>query len=323
MNKHGVVPALIALFAVSVPCAGFAQQAEKMFRIGWLTSQPPAAPGTAYRGGPYVQRMKELGYVEGKHYEFVLALGNGDVGKLPALAEELVRAKVDLILAGGDVAGDSVRDRNIPVVVTSCQPFEKISKLARDGMNLTGITCMTSELAPKRLEMFKQVVPRARRLAVLYSPHLRYAGLETLHEQAKTFGLVLDMVPVPDAAALEGALASIARNRPDGITHQPSYVLNFEFKRIAEFALKEKLPLVGPFRELVAAGGLLAYGSAGPELAQTAADQTDRILKGGKAREMPVEQAKRIVLTINLKTAKALGITIPHALLVRADEVIQ
>ena len=159
---------------------------------------------------------------------------------------------------------------------------------------------------------------------MLYSPHLRYAGLETLHEQAKAFGLVLDMdTPCPTLPRWKGALTSIARNRPDGITHQPSYVLNFEFKRIAEFALKEKLPLVGPFRELVTAGGLLAYGAAGPELAHTAADQTDRILKGGKAREMPVEQAKRIVLTINLKTAKALGITIPHALLVRADEVIQ
>lgn len=150
MNARNALIVLGVFLLGAGPLTANAQQPAKMFRIGWLWSQYPAAPGTAYRGGPFVKRLSELGYVEGKHYEFVLALGNGDTGKLPALAEELVRAKVDLIVAGGDVAADAVRDRNIPVVVTSCQPFEKVSKLVRDGMNLTGITCMTSELAPKR-----------------------------------------------------------------------------------------------------------------------------------------------------------------------------
>jgi putative ABC transport system substrate-binding protein len=294
-----------------------------MFRIGWLSSQPPAPPGTAYRGGPYVQRLSELGYIEGKHFEFVVRLGNGDPGKLPALAEELVRAGVDVIVAAGDKAADAVRDQRIPVVATTCQPFEAITKLVRDGRNLTGITCMTSELAPKRLEFFRQALPRARRLALLHNPNESYGGLEIFIEQAKVFGIVLEPVPVPDAAALEGALASIARSRPDGITHQPSQVLARAFQRMAEFALKEKLPMIGPFSELAKFGGLMTYGAAGPELPHTAAEQTDRILRGGKPREMPVEQAKRIHLTINLKTAKALGLTIPQSLLIRADEVIQ
>lgn len=323
MKGSGTVLALIAFGAAVLPFAGFAQQPEKMFRIGWLSSQPPAPPGTAYRGGPYVQRMSELGYIEGKHYEFVVRLGNGDTGKLPALAAELVREKVDLIVATGDQAADAVRDQRIPVVATTCQPFKAITQLVHEGRNLTGITCMTTELAPKRFELFKQAVPRARRLAVLHTPSQRYGGLEILHEQARAFGLVLEPVEVADAAALEGALASIARNRPDGITHQPSQVLARDFQRIAEFALKEKLPMIGPFSELARFGGLMSYGAAGPELPHTAADQTARILKGSKAREMPVEQAKRIVLTINLKTARALGITIPQLLLVRADEVIQ
>ena len=323
MKLRDTVLALIAFCAAAAPFAGFAQQPEKMFRIGWLSSQPPATPGTAYRGGAFVKRLSELGYIEGKHYEFVVRLGNGDTGKLPALADELVRAKVDVIVASGDLAADAVRDKRIPVVATTCQPFEAVSKLARDGLNLTGITCMTMELAPKRFELFKQVVPRARRLAVLHTPNQRYGGLEILHEQAKVFGLVLEPIAVPDAAALEGALASIARNRPDGITHQPSQVLAREFQRMADFALKEKLPMVGPFSELAKFGGLITYGAAGPELPNTAADQTARIFKGAMAREMPIEQARNIVLTINLKTAKALGITIPQSLLVRADEVIQ
>lgn len=132
---------IVAAALLTLPAAAEAQQAARMFRIGWLSSQPPAPPGTAYRGGPYVKRMSELGYIEGKHYEFVVRLGNGDIGKLPALAADLARENVDLIVATGDQAADAVRDQRIPVVATTCQPIAAITQLVREGRNLTGITC--------------------------------------------------------------------------------------------------------------------------------------------------------------------------------------
>ena len=323
MNRRDAMTSILVFLLGVVSFASEAQQPEKMFRIGWLSSSLPAAPGLAYRGGPFVQRMAELGYIEGKHYEFVVRIASGDIEKLPALADELVLAKVDLIIAAGDRAAQSVRDRNIPVVATTCQPFEVITKLATDGRNLTGITCMTSELGAKRLGFFKEAVPRARRMAVLYNPNESYGAVEPLRAPAKALGMVLKLAPARNTAELIDTLASIARTRPDGIVMQASPVLAHDYQRIADFALKEKLPTVNPFNELPKLGGLMSYGAAGPELPHTAAEQTVRILKGAKAREMPVEQARRIHLTINLKTARAIGVKIPQSLLVRADELIQ
>ena len=323
MNRRDAIISLVVSVLGAFSLAAQAQQPSKVFKIGWLSSAPPAAPGTAYRGGPFVKRLAELGYVEGKNFEFVVRMADGDIERLPALAQELVVAKVDVIIASGDRAAISVRDPNIPVVATTCQPFETITKLATDGRNLTGITCMTTELGAKRLEFLKEAVPRARRLAVLYNPNESYGALDPLRPHAKALGMEIEPAPARNTTELISTLTSIARKRPDAIAMQASPVLARDYQRIADFALKEKLPMVNPFNELPKLGGLMSYGAAGPELPHRAAEMTDKILKGGKAREMPVEQATRIHLTINLKTAKAIGITIPHALLVRADELIQ
>ena len=211
----------------------------------------------------------------------------------------------------------------IPIVAITCEPFPLVEALARHGRNLTGVTCMTPETVPKRLELFKEAVPRATRVAFLYNPIDGGDGLETARATATALKLQLIPVPLQTVADFEPALETVRREHADGLFIHPDTLIGPRRPRIAEFALQHHLPAVDPFREFPAAGGLMSYGSSLPDLCRRAAELADRLVKGAKVAELPIEQASRFYLIINAKTARALGVTIPPSLLLRADQVIE
>ena len=301
------------------PCATEAQQAGKLFRIGALYVP------TAGKALNIIGRLGELGYVEGRDYSIEYRYADGNYDRLPELAADLVRARVDVIFASGNRAAQVVLDAtdSIPVVSVSCDAFTLVTSLTRHGRNLTGVTCMRIELTEKRLEIFKETVPKATRVAVLYNPVEGPEGLQFTEAAARRLNVALVPVPVLSTKDFETALDSVRQQRPDALFVNPDAVLFSRHQQIAEFALKHRLPAINPFREFVAAGGLMSYGSSSRDLARRATELIDKIFKGAKPSDLPVEQATRFYLVINMKTAKALGLTIPPSVLLRADEVIE
>jgi putative ABC transport system substrate-binding protein len=245
---------------------------------------------------------------------------------MPALATELVRAPVDVLFTMGTRAARIVAEavRTTPLVVYSCDPFEHVTRLARPGGNLTGVTCMTTELSPKRLELLKKAIPGVSRVAFLHDPEAAPNAFKMTQEAAPGLGITLQAHDV-GAEDLPEELAAVASEHPDAMFVYPDVVLS-SYPRpqfLADFAIKAKLPTIHAFRFFVDAGGLMSYGAAQAEIYAMAAEQVVQILKGTKPSELPLRQATRFELVINNKTAKALGITIPPSLLALADEVIE
>ncbi len=310
---------VFALALLAAPLAADAQQTGEPFKIGALYVH---AAGKAVN---VIGRLGELGYVEGRDYVIEYRYADGNYDRLPELAADLVRARVDVIFASGNTAAQVVlrATDSIPVVSVSCDAFTLVSSLARHGRNLCGVTCMRIELTEKRLELFKETVPKATRLAVLYNPIEGPEGLGFTEAAARRLDFALLPVPVRSITEFEPALDALRQQRPDGLFVNPDAIILSRQQQIAEFALQHRLPAMNPFREFVAVGGLMSYGSNSRDLARRAAELIDRLLKGAKPSELPVEQATRFYLVVNLKTAKALGVTIPSSILVRADEVIE
>jgi ABC-type uncharacterized transport system substrate-binding protein len=304
-----------------------AQQQAKSARVGILGF---GAPLSATRIEALRAGLRDLGYVEGKN--LVIEFGwPGTAEQLPEAAAELARMKVDIILAPGSTETEPARraTSTIPIVfVAHADPvgLGHVSSLARPGGNVTGLAAMTPEITPKRMEILKATVPRATRFGALWdttAPSYR-PFLQAAEEARGKLGVQLLTVSVSSVADCEGAFARMAQGRVDAVlVHSSSLTVRENPQRLAELALKHRLPTMFLLRENVMAGGLMSYGPDLIDLWRRGAVYIGKILKGAKPAELPVEQASKFQLVINLKTARALGLTIPPSLLARADQIIE
>jgi putative ABC transport system substrate-binding protein len=321
--------AVMAGGLLAAPRAAQAQVAGKVYRIGLLDYSAPDPARQAWWNA-FRQRMRELGYVEGQNIRFEQRWAEGEVDRLPKLAAELVGLKVDLIVTGGTNSAVAAKraTSNIPIVTaTLADPVATgvAASLGQPGSNLTGMTTISSDLAGKRLDLLRTVAPRASRIAIVWDERNLGSRLavEGTEAAAKTTGLTIHSVPVRNPAGLEAAFTTMVRSRAGALIIVQGPMFFSHRKRLAELAVKHRLPTVMGSREYVEAGGLVGYGPDELDLFQRAAMFVDKILKGAKPADLPMEQPTKFELIINLKTAKALGLTIPQSLLVRADEVIQ
>jgi ABC-type uncharacterized transport system substrate-binding protein len=314
--------------AAAWPHAARAQQPAKVARIGHLDLGPASARASrveALRAG-----LRDLGYVEGK--DIVIEFRWAEtVEQLPELAAELVRMNVDVIFAPSStmVEPASRATKTIPIVFSNhADPIGlgHVASLPRPGGNITGLSELTTELNAKAFEILKEAVPQATRVGVLWNPTTpsQVPGLQSVKAAGEKLGLALDMVSAATAEDFDAALASVARESVGGLFVVPSPLTLMQRARLVELALKHRLPtMFVSSRENVEAGGLMSYGADRNDLVRRAALYIDKILKGAKPADLPVEQPTKFQLVINLKTAKALDIEIPPTLLARADEVIE
>ncbi len=315
---------ILALGILLAPLAADAQQAAKVWRIGILANVP-GPHWDAFRQG-----LRQLGYVEGQNIALENRWGEGRFDRLPALVGELVRLRVDLIVTAGTPAARAAKEATttIPIVaVTVGDPVGTglVASLARPGGNLTGLSDITVDLSAKRLEFLKEVVPTAFRIAVLWNPAHPTNPLQLRETQvaAHALGMTLQSLEVRGSDELERTFAAMRREHAGALVVLADPVMLLHRGRLADLAAKNRLPTMYPFREYVDAGGLMSYGPSFSDLFRRAATLVDKILKGAKPADLPVEQPTKFELVINLKTAKALGLTIPQSVLIRADEVIQ
>jgi ABC-type uncharacterized transport system substrate-binding protein len=322
MNRRAFVIGLGVVLAA--PLAAEAQQAGKMPRIGVLANGSAATspPVEAFRSG-----LRDFGHVEGQNIAVEVRWAEGRFERMPELAAELVRWNPDVLVTAGPYGLQAARraTTTIPIVMIACDPAEAmVERIARPSGHITGVTCMSSDLTPKRLQLLKEAVPSIERVAVLYNPFDPNKADEVRQMQApaRTLGVTLQAVEATDAGALDGAVATALRERADALFVLPDPVTLQERRRIADLAAKHRLPAIYGFKEFVSAGGLMSYGTMQTDLYRRAAAHVDKILRGARPADVPVEQATRFELVINLKTANALGLTIPRSLLLRADQVI-
>jgi ABC-type uncharacterized transport system substrate-binding protein len=310
---------------LAAPLAAEAQRAGKVVTIGILAIEP-FPPIDSFR-----QRLQELGYIEGKNVSFESRYAEGRNQRFRELAEELVATRVDVILTWGTPALLAAKQatKTIPIVMGAIgDPIASgaVSSLARPGGNVTGLSSQASELEGKRLELLKELVPNLSHIAVLVNPTNRaYTTPALQHARlvAETLKVTLGVHEAYDAATLDTELDSLNRERPRALLVFADQFMVNQRRRLAQFALKNALPSAYAFKEHADAGGLLVYATNYHDLFRRAANYVDKILKGAKPGDLPIEQPTKFELVINLKTAKALGLTIPQSLLQRADEVIQ
>jgi putative tryptophan/tyrosine transport system substrate-binding protein len=315
-----------ALLAVAVTVE--AQQPKKVSRLGYLSSYDPATDSARSEGVRLA--LRELGYIEGQNIAIEYRYAEGKVD--PELAAELVRLKVDIIVVAGGtgiIRAAKNATKTIPIVMTGggSDPVEAglVESLARPGGNVTGIALLNRELGGKRLELLKEAVTKLVRVAVLYDPANSNDIVEVkevLPGPARTLGLTIRSWEARAADDFDRVFAALNKQRPDGLYTTGSPLLGANRKRIADFALKSRLPSVGN-RGYVEAGGLISYGPDSADNYRRVAYYVDRILKGAKPAELPVEQPTKFEFVINLKTAKQNGLTIPQKVLARADRVIK
>ena len=213
--------------------------------------------------------------------------------------------------------------KRTPLVIYSCDPFEHVTKLARPGSNVTGTTCMTTELSPKRLELLKELLPGARRVVFFGDPEDAPEGWRLTREAAQKLGIAIQSVPYNDRNRISEALKEIAKAKPDAVFVYPDVILGPEARKLAQFWLEHSLPSMNAFPCYAEAGGLMSYGAVTAEVSAMMGAQVAKILDGARPSDVPVQRATQFHLVINLKTAKALGVTVPQSLLVRADRVIE
>jgi ABC-type uncharacterized transport system substrate-binding protein len=326
MRKKVIGFALSAiLLALCLPAS--AQQPTKGPRIGYLTADSRSARADV-RAAAFRQGLRELGYVEGKNLVIEWRSAEGKLDRLPALAAELVRLKVDIIVTGGPTATRPVKEATttIPIVMTQdSDPVGNgfIASLARPGGNITGLSNLAQEISGKRLELLKEIVPKLSRVAVL-GMSTNPGNSQSLRETelaAGAFGVQLQYSDIRDPKDIEAALRAASKGRADAVL-----VLNFPgtiSRVIPDLVVKNRLPAIYYNSTIVDNGGLMSYGASITDLDRRAATYVDKILKGAKPADLPVEQPKKFEFIINLKAAKQIGLTIPPNVLVRADKVIR
>jgi putative ABC transport system substrate-binding protein len=327
---RGRVALLLAVGLLAAPLAAEAQEykAGKTARIGRLS--PLSAEADVPNLLAFRKGLRDLGWVEGRDFAIEARFADGKAERLPELAAQLVRERVDIILVGSTQGALAAKraSSTIPIVmVTTGDPAGGglIASLARPGANVTGVTALGQALSVKRLELLKEAVPRVSRVAVLTNPTSPYTGpfLRERESAARTLAIQLQVLEVQDPTEFEQAFAAMAGERAEALTVLTDVMFISHRRRIVELAAKRRLPAMYGEREFVAAGGLMFYGASLVDMYNRAGVYVDKILKGARPGDLPVEQPTKYDLVINLKTAKALGLTIPPSLLLRADQIIE
>lgn len=328
MNRKIFVCLLTIVLLSNAPLV-LAQQSKKIYRIGFLSQVSPELYSHLYTA--FLQGLRDIGYVEGQNIAIEARWAEGKTERLPELASELVRLKPDLIVStGGTVTALAAKKATatIPVVFTAGGDLVKvglIASLARPGGNLTGLSILTTELSVKRLELLKETFPKVRRVAVLGNPvnPVFTIQLGEVQAAAKPLALQLQILEARDPKDFEPAFSAMAEKGAGALLVLSDAVLNAHRERIANFAMKSRLPAIYEFKEFVEAGGLMSYGTNIVDVYRRVGKYVDKILKGAKPGELPVEQPLNFEFFINLKTAKQIGVTIPPNVLARADKVIK
>jgi len=325
--------ALLGSAAVTWPLAVSAQQPAKVGRIGYLITSSFESPAARATLSAFQQGLREHGYVEGKDILIEYRAADGKIERFPHLAIELARLNVDLILAPNTPAARAVQQATttIPVVVPAMgDPVGDglVASLARPGRNITGLTFLGPELAPKRLDLLKQALPKASRVAALWHPgasgeRTTTEMLKATEAAARTLAIELQLVEVGGTDEFDRAFSEMTRNRADAFIQFASAMLFNERRRIVDLATKHRLPSMFGAREFVELGGLMAYGASINDLFRRCATDVDKILKGAKPADLPVEQPTKFELVVNLTTARELGLTIPREFLLLADEIVE
>ena len=327
-----IAAALLSTLIIAGSAAN-AQQGGKIPRIGLIWASTPLA---TWQASPvsqgFLKGLHDLGYEEGRNIIIEFRSAEGHWERLPQIADELVGLKVDVLVpavCGAPLNAARQATSTIPIVVAACNDdlveTGIVASLAHPGGNVTGLTKLSPELAAKRLELLKEMVPWVSRVAVLWDPDYAdvTADWRELRTTASAKSVTLGPVEVRDRADLDRAFATMVRQRAEAvITFSDTMTYNYS-AQVAELALRNKLPLMSPFREIPEAGGLMSYGPSIPDMFRRAASYVDKILKGSKPADLPVEQPTKFEFVLNLKTAKALGLTVPLTLQARADEVIE
>jgi putative ABC transport system substrate-binding protein len=328
--KGGAMKNVLGFLAIVVPlvaCAAMAeaQQPKKVPRLGYLgLIENPDLDGGFRKG------LRELGYVKGQNINVEYRYAGGKVDQLAGLVAEMVNLRVDVIVASGTQSIEAAKKatKTVPIVFpVTPDPVESgfVASFARPGGNITGLSTLNPEVGGKRLELFKEVIPGISRVAVLWNPTNpgSAVNLKETDAAARSLGLKLQPLEVRSPEGFDEAFRAAKREHAGGLTMIPDAMLRAQQKRIHDFATKNRLPTVFHSSEFVLAGGLMSYGAHLPDLYRRAATYVDKILKGTKPADLPVEQPTKFELIMNLKTAKQIGLTIPPNVLVRADKVIK
>jgi len=327
-TRRAILAALLGGL-IAVPPAALAQQPGKLWRIGLLSfGTSDAASETRWKA--LRDRLRELGYVEGQNVAFETRWAEGQLGRLGSLVSELIAAKVDILVTAGTESAVAARKATaaIPIVMaTGADPVVMglAASLAKPGGNVTGVISLIGPLTAKRIELLRQLIPRASRFALLRDPDNRGSevSVRAAERAVKSLGITLHAFPARNSAEIGAAFPAMKRARVDAVILGENTAYTADRERIADLAIKQRLPMMVPAKEYAQAGALVSYATDYPDLYRRAAAYVDKILKGAKPGDLPIEQPTTFELVINLKTAKALGVTVPPALLQRADEVIQ
>jgi putative ABC transport system substrate-binding protein len=326
IKKAGVLSLLFVVVLLAVAVIAEAQPQTKVFKIGWLSARAASNSGQEV----IVRMLRDLGYVEGKNIAFEYRYANNKLDRFPALADELVRLKVDVLLTPGTPGALALKNatKTIPILfldVTDPVAAGLVDSLARPGGNITGFSSIEAVLAGKRLELLKETVPRISRVAVLWNPHDPSSAQQWKESQlaARELGLQLHSMGVSSADQFESAFKEANQVRSSALFVVSSALAFSNQNRIADLAIKNRLPAIYTRGDFADSGGLISYGSDQAERLRRVAAMVDKILKGTKPADIPVEQPTKFELIINLKAAKQIGLTIPPNVLARADKVIR
>ena len=328
MKKAVLLRILVVVVLLALAVNAQAQQPKKVPWIGvlWLYSPTIASPfAEAFRQG-----LRGLGYVEGQNIDLEERWAEGRFDRLPSLAAELVRLNIDIIVTASTPAAQGAQQatKSIPIVLTLVSdPVESglVGSLARPGGNVTGLSLMHPDLTGKRLELLKEVIPKLSRVAVLSNPANPSIPplLRETEAAARALSIQLQVFEVRNPTELDSAFSAMTRDRAGALVVLPDGTFQNERRRIAALAVKGRLPAMYAWKEAVDEGGLMAYGASVPDIFRRAATYVDKILKGAKPADLPVEQPTKFEFIINLKAAKQIGLTIPPNVLARADKVIK
>jgi putative ABC transport system substrate-binding protein len=331
MNQRRKLLAALGLCALAAPLSAFAQQPGKVRRIGFLAARlrsTASSPDVYYDA--FVQGMRELGYVEGKNLVIEWRYAEQKYERLPALAAELVRLNVEVIVTHGSPATQAAQRASASIPIVTAAVIDPVgsgfaASLARPGGNITGLSLITIDASPKQMELLKLMLPALSRVAVLVdSGNSGHPGiLKSLQAAARQVGAKVLPVDARSPEEIERGFAAVKRDRADAVIILVDSFFVGQRRQVAEHAARNRLPSMFSFREDVAAGGLMSYGQNLADYYRQAAAYVDKILKGARPGELPIEQPVRFHLAVNRKTAKALGLAIPQELLLRADEVIE
>jgi putative ABC transport system substrate-binding protein len=329
MEKKFFLFALAILFLTSVHPAD-AQQPAKIARIGFLIATSASVSDRLDRLEAFRQGLRELGYIEGQNIRIEYRYAEGKLDRLPALAAELVHLKLDVIVTGGSTSNRAAKDATatIPIVMTQDEdPVGNglVASLARPGGNITGLSNVGADLVGKRLELLKEIVPKVSRIAVFVAQaHQRNATLmKEIEATAQALGLRLQILTLREAKDIEPAFQSTSKGRAGAILVEANPVLLSQRSKVTDFAVRSRLPVIYNREEYLEAGGLMIYAASITDLYRRAATYVDKILKGAKPADLPVEQPMKFEFVINLKAAKQIGLTVPPNVLARADRVIK